>query len=281
MKKILVPIDFSNNSHNAYLFARDVAVAIDGNISAVHVYRGSFSEKEPLEIVPIGEKRNELITRLNSFVSKYPDSGEVITKMDVKTEVVMGHVTVEKIAELSEDYDLIIMGTQKEHPVSDRILGSVSSGVAQKAQCPVMLIPEGARFGGFSNLLYASNWESATEEMVDKIIDWANRFQSTVNFVHISPEYEVKGFDKLRQEIMEELMDLRKVNFSFSFSNTEDHSPLRGIQNYADETDADLIVLANRQRGFITNLVGKSLTKEMALNIQIPILVFHYVRDDD
>ncbi len=214
---------------------------------------------------------------MEAFISRFPGcDGLVATKVAVKATAIFGYVTDKKIAALSSDFDLIIMGTRREHPIMDRIFGSVASGVAQKAHCPVLLVPKGAHFSEFKRIIYASNWESANETLIERIHEWANLFPASIDFVHIHSDYAIKGFDSVKQGILEKLIDAQRPDFTYSFANITDPSALRGISRYAQNNQADLIVLANRQRSFFENLLGMSLTKELAMHIRIPLLVFHY-----
>jgi len=275
MKKILVPIDFSNNSHNAYLFARDLAASVDAELTTVHIFSHQFSDIEPIKEEGVEKKSERLHKRLEAFTNKFPDSGEVTTKLKLKRLVSYSFSVIKQLIAYSTDYDLVIMGTRKDHPTVEKILGSVSSAVAQEAHCPVLLVPKGADFTGFSKMIYASNWESADETLVNKLISWASLFKADIDFVHISRDYEYKDFEKVKQEILAHLNGRSKLDFTYTFVDIDESSALRGINNYAAKEQADLIILGNRQKRFWQNIFGKSLTKEMAVDLHIPILVFH------
>lgn len=275
MKKILIPIDFSNNSHNAYLFARDLAESLDAELTAIHIFSHLFSDVNPLKEEGVEEKAERLQKQLEAFTNKFPDSVEVATKLKLKRLVTYSFSAIRQLIEYSVDYDLIIMGTRKDHPIVEKILGSVSSGVAQESRCPVLLVPKGADFIGFSKMIYASNWESADKTLVNKLISWASIFKAAIDFVHISRDYEFKDFEKVKQEILAHLNGRSKLDFTYTFVDIDNSSALRGINNYAAKEQADLIILGNRQKYFWENIFGKSLTKEMAVDLQIPILVFH------
>ncbi len=275
LKKILIPIDFSNNSHNAYLFARNLAESLNAELTAMHIFSHRFSDIEPLKEETVEKKAERLQKQLEAFTNKFPDSGEVTTQLKLKQIVSYNFSAIAQLIEYSAEYDLIIMGTRKEHPIVEKILGSVSSAIAQGAHCPVLLIPKGADFNGFSKIIYASNWESADSTLVKELINWASLFKADIDFIHISREYELKGFEKVKEEILAYLTEQSKLNFTYNFVNIEESSALRGINEYAAKEQADLIVLGNRQKHFWENIFGKSLTKEMAVDLQMPVLVFH------
>ena len=184
---------------------------------------------------------------------------------------------VNRIIELSKEADavMIIMGTTGSHNMLDRWLGSISSEVAQQANCPVLLVPKESRFTNFENILYASNFESADEDVIDQIIEFANLFRSSVHFIHVNEKDRKEDFSKTEDRIFNQLFEDGDPAFTFNLASVESTSVMKGLEQYAAENAVDLIVLVNRQRSFIDNLLNESLTKKLALYSKVPILIFH------
>lgn len=281
MKKILVPVDFSSNAHNAYLYARELAAEIGAEIKLIHIHRSGFTDKAFLEKPVLRDELRALEKQLATFKSRFPDEDPVVTTIKTDTEVITAPVIVDKIAELSVSFDLIIMGTQGEHSLIEKLLGSVSSGVAQLATCPVLLIPKGIHFGPFQKIIFAGNWESSASSAMDAITSWVRPFGAHLDFVHVSPDYEFKTFEKVKEELLRRLRESGNADIRFSFTNIEENSPLSGILRYAEQQEADLIILVNRQRGIFQNLLGLSLTKELAMLTSLPLLILHYEADGE
>ena len=274
MKRILVPVDFSNTSHNAYLYARDLAAALGGEIEAIHVYSENFSTKEPFAVKE-GEGREEVVRdRLNDFVALHPRTEEnVLTKVNVSTRVEQG-MTVHKIIERSKESDIIIIGATGSHDAVEKILGSVSSSVAQQAHCPVIVIPKGSHYQQYNHIMYASNFESADSFLLQRVVDFANLFRASVHFIHVNEKEDLLQ-EEVENLIFDQLFKDGEPSFSFNLASINSKSVLEGVQQYADENEIDLIVLVNRQRHFIENVMGMSLTKQLALHPTIPLMVYH------
>ncbi len=285
MKKILVPIDFSEVSHNAYLFARELAAIWKASIDLVYVYSGSYSPTEPVTVFSSNKTRKDvLMDRMNFFANELPEKSEknpsVITAVQVDCLPTFGISTANTICKMSDDYNIIVMGTSGEKDVINKFLGSVSSSVAQKAYCPVLLIPPIEQFKGFDRIVFASNWESAEPRIIKDVSKWATAFESRVDFVHVNEKYELESFEKTEERIYDALFDNEPCAFSFNMLSVEEKTPLQGISDYALKNEADLVVLVNSQRGFISNILGQSMTKQMTMRPVAPILVYHY-RDKD
>ena len=274
MKRILVPVDFSNTSHNAYLYARDLAIGLGADLEVIHVFSGSFSTREPF-VVKAGKGREEVVEdRLNDFIALHPSTEEgVLTQLKVSTSIVQG-MTVHKIVERSKEVDLIVIGATGSHDAVEKILGSVSSSVAQQAHCPVIVIPKGAHYEQYNHILYASNFESADVFLLQRIVDFANLFRASVHFIHVNQKEDLLQ-EEVENLIFDQLFKEGEPAFSFNLASINSKSVIEGIKQYADENEIDLIVLVNRQRHFIENVMGMSLTKKMALHPIIPLMVYH------
>ena len=52
-------------------------------------------------------------------------------------------------------------------------------------------------------------------------------------------------------------------------------SILKGLNQYANENEIDIIAMVNVERNFLDSLFGKSLTKKMALSTRVPLMIIH------
>ncbi|MFT4666129.1 MAG: hypothetical protein ACI8YQ_002459 [Polaribacter sp.] len=57
--------------------------------------------------------------------------------------------------------NMIVMDLTGQYNAVERFWGTISCSVAQKANCPVLLIPNGVSYAPLKKILYASNFESA------------------------------------------------------------------------------------------------------------------------
>jgi nucleotide-binding universal stress UspA family protein len=140
IKKILVPIDFSQVSETLAPYARYLADKLGAKITLLYVVRsldyfGGFYvphtsiKKFEEEILRGAEKKME------NYVVDYFEDYPVETKIligDAATEILN---LVEK-----EDFDLIVMGTHGRKGLDKVIFGSVAERVVKGANCPVLTI---------------------------------------------------------------------------------------------------------------------------------------------
>lgn len=281
MKKILVPIDFSECSQNALLYAKNLANTLGFSLDVVHVYTGNLNSNESLTLRPGKTKQESLQERLDEFVNALPENekdNSVLTKTKIETEAILAMNVSYKILKLTKNSDIamVVMGTSGVGNIMNKMLGSISSAVAQRAHCPVMLIPEGLTYKDFKNVLYASNYESADENLIQQVIDFGNVFRATMHFVHIEDK---DNYETIEETIFNKLFEKGDPAFFFNIVNIKNKPVIDGLTQYADENNVDLIVLVNRQRSYLDNLFQLSLTKKMTLDTKYPLMVFHLMNE--
>ena len=276
MKTIIVPVDFSKVAYNAFQYAKKMADFFKYKIKVVHVYGGELNAMERLALQSGDTPFHYLLSKLNRFVEENAEKGNVATKTEIEVEILEGN-TVKKIVELSseENTAMIIAGTEGHYNWLEQITGSVTSALAQKANCPVLLVPKGSKYSHFNNMLYASDFSSADEKMILKFIDFAKQFDSAVHFIHIEDEDDIE-FSAIEDSIFNLLFKDGDPTFSFNMVSISGVDVISGLNQYAEENEVDLIVLVNRHRAYIDNLLGLSTTRQLAMDTNFPLMVYHY-----
>ncbi len=276
MQRILFPTDFSPAAKNAFLYAVRIAQLFGSQITVVHCYAPSFDPHQPMAQQPIEESRQVVEERLKKFIQIYPDQtpNEGLLKIKVTYENLIGFAT-DEIVRISkeEDYDLIIMATTGSHGLLDKIFGSVSSACSRHAHCPVLLVPKDVSYKPYRNILYATNYDSSTDVLIQRLLQFARMFSSNVHFVHVVTD----GRDSFQmgEAVFQRVLEDKAPGIAFRFSAVKGKSVIEGIEQYTHDYHIDLVVFATRRRNFWENLIHKSQTKRMALNTELPLLVMH------
>jgi len=184
---------------------------------------------------------------------------------------------VKNIVKLSEEDDtaIIIAGTEGHYNWLEQITGSITSALAQKAHCPVILVPKETKFTKFANMIYACDFSSADGKMITKFIDFAKQFDSSVHFIHIEDEDDI-DFSAIEDSVFNFLFKDGDPTFSFNMVSINGVDVIKGLNQYAEENEVDLIVLVNRHRAFIDNLLGLSTTRQLAMDTNFPLMVYHF-----
>ena len=281
MKKILVPTDFSEAAHNAYLYARELAFLWNAELEVVNCYIPPINMTPPVTAAYFKEVLKVIQERLDKSVKNHPPNleGDVLTTtVKVDTAVVPGMPTVELVERSKrEDIDLIVMATTGEHNVLEKMFGSVSSEISKKAHCPVLLIPKGVVFQPFRQLLIATDKYVLDKNVLDYIQYFASNFYAAIHFVHVSKATKKADAMELKKQLVEQLFGEKEPNVAIHISTLQHQSVWEGLDEYARNNHIDLMVVVTRHRGFWKDLLHKSMTKHIAFQTKLPLLVTHIV----
>ena len=269
IKKILVPVDFSAGSAAALRYAEDFASFTEAaEVKAIHVFTPQVATGDAVVVPPMGELMDQRDEDFNKFLAGI-SSPEGVSR---SSELLLGFAA-DKIIQHSEGYDLIIMGSAGDADLLEEVFGSISTEVAQNANCPVLLVPNRARFRDYENILYASNNLSLSRRAVLQFQEFNELFNARVHFVHINDE---EGQHEGRRErLFAPLFNNPDPEFAFEIKEVTADSVQEGLIEYLQEKPIELAVMVTRQRGFWANLFHRSDTKQMVMHPETPLLVLH------
>lgn len=134
---ILVPVDESTHSENAFNYALSLAEMANASITILHCHRP----------VPTGlgepnfQKAIDDHTR-DSYAVLKPYSDQMTEKGLSFTEKVIGGETAKTIKSVAEndECDLIVMGSKGKSDIEGLLVGSVTHKVLHIAPCPVLVV---------------------------------------------------------------------------------------------------------------------------------------------
>jgi nucleotide-binding universal stress UspA family protein len=140
-KKIMVPIDFSENSPKVLETAVAVAEKFDAQLSIVFVvqtiedYSGFF-----VPHMPISQFEDEMVQGAEKKMADFLDTN-LKSDLPHSATVVKGNVA-EEIIDYAARHDIamIVMGTHGYKGLEKVLFGSVAEKVVKTAPCPVLTI---------------------------------------------------------------------------------------------------------------------------------------------
>jgi len=141
IKKILVPVDFSENSQKILRAAADFAQKFEASLSVVFVVQ-SFDDYSGFFVphMPIAQFEDEMVAsaseKMKSFVAETLPGGASCV-----TSILSGDVA-EEINRFAKEQaaDLIVMGTHGYKGLEKILFGSVAEKIVKTAPCPVLTI---------------------------------------------------------------------------------------------------------------------------------------------
>jgi nucleotide-binding universal stress UspA family protein len=274
MKTILVPVDFSRTAIGAFRYARRLAAHLNVEVKIISVYH------EPVNYRPDGYIiEHELAKARESCVSRLKDFIDVENTQDhfskpVIYEAVYGYASTAIVENAKgTGIDMIVMGTTGEHDVAEEWLGSVSSNVAQNATRPVWLVPRGYQFRPIRKILYACDFDEEFDLTTEgELAELAKSLGAGIHTVFIKNKNKDYGVDR---RVIRELFRFDEPSVVFTSEVIEGTNVPENIKRAAMNNECDILAVSTRQRDFWESLFHKSVTKQLALHPEMPVLVLH------
>ena len=275
MNTILVPVDFSETSDNALLYAVNLANYTSCNLLLLHVssipiYNNEFglltysvndSVQTNLEL--LNEKANQIKKDnvFNGDVECYSEVG------DLKT-VILTYISDRNI-------DLIVMGiTGHETAIGKVVFGSNAVSISKESNIPVFIIPNNYSYKKIKNISYASEYDVHISEQTGliQIKNIASMFGASLSVLHVIPDNHLINQVESETDLFVE-HKLEKINHK-TFILSENKAST-ALLDFIKTHDVDVIVLEQKKHSFLHNLVYPSTTKEVAFLSPIPVLTIH------
>jgi nucleotide-binding universal stress UspA family protein len=149
LRRILVPVDFSECAREGARYAAVFATAVGADLRLLHVvqppdYMAAEGRAADPNLPPLLENAVRAAEdKLEEMVNFLPLIG-----ISAETEVAVG-LPVEKLSEASArpEVDLIITSTHGDNGLRHALLGSVAEKLVRTARCPVLVVPSHRRAG--------------------------------------------------------------------------------------------------------------------------------------
>ena len=252
MKKILIPVDFSNTAKNAIDFA-------------VKMFANDSIELVVYNALPVLTTATDMLVSLDDVIMKerIVDLDNFVSSMLVEVKDVALQLVVERehlvtginqyLAE--HDVDLIVMGTNGLNELSDFFFGTKTINVIESINIPLLLVPANCVYRDLTDVVYAKAFYK-DEGIVSE------------TFLHYLKEQfnaRIKPYTQKHLLIAE--------GHEEDFNVVEGQSFQEGMQDYIFNNPTDLIVLSPRKMSKLKQLFYHSNSREMSLYPVVPLLM--------
>jgi nucleotide-binding universal stress UspA family protein len=272
INSILVPVDFSPLSANAFRYALRLADSLDASIDLLHAVPlddGSLlSMSLTAQYVELAEEK------LEDFFTKGVTavSGDLQHVPAISLHVKLGGIRAAILHHVkAEDNNLIVMGTHRETDDVEEFFGTNTSLVVNKAPCPVLVVPEGSPFKPLHSICYATDLSHLDAFQAGHLLRTLRVFQPRLDFVHVNTGKGKKT--NFNMDLLREIFDRPETGLDTRFHVLEDDDVAEEIFEFAEETKADLVVMHRPRHTWMSRLFGKSNTRDAVLEATVPLLI--------
>jgi nucleotide-binding universal stress UspA family protein len=258
--RILFTTDLSDTSRNALNYTLSFAEQLSSEVSILHAYQ---EQNQLSRWLMLQKRRRQLWKQLTSFAT--PSEGNIPSFVSLKLR--RGQMIQQIVRTCdSSDYRYIVMGKNHSYSAFRRMLGSKTSRVISRANCPVLVLPSSKRFDGIKNILIVGGQYRHLEKAVQEhIVMLSLRFGADLHYIHINE-------NPLSWEFNKEI--LHKDNYLIQKSIPEDFA-VESLSDYLEDHNIDMMVMLTKRRAIFEDLFEYSYRNNSLHLTDVPLLVFN------
>ncbi len=287
VRKILVPVDFSDASFRACSFALGLAGKLKAEIKLLHVYYNPV-----LDIAPFDTSHAYQINLVNYLHESEQNARHQLVKLakDLKQQVkgtnpdlkistsLSNGLAAEEIALSANRFrpGLIILGTRGIGNQTGGFLGSVTAKVIEKTKTPVLAIPENSKFTSLDKIkhvMYATDFDQSDHLAISRLIGLLHPFNVSLHCVHISVGVK-KSWDKVKMEGLSAFLTKEYKKYPVKCEIIVSNDVINGMETYIRDNGIDVIALTNHNRSLLSSFFTPSITKKVLNRISKPLFIF-------
>ncbi len=288
IRRILVPVDFSDHSKNACLFALNLAREFEADLKILHVYYAPIVDLVPITDaysiqidMDINLREMEARARkgLVTFVGEIRQEAKKLGAEGVKIGYSLREGIVEdEIARVAKDYKpgIIVLGTKGKGEKQSDIIGSVVYRVLDRTRVPVLAIPVKSAYEADSkvrNIVYATDFDDSDYVAIRRLINIVSAFNVKIHCIHVSKDAK-KSWDDVKMENLKDYFKKVHKGLKVECHFIEGENIIQKVDDFSTSHQIDLFALTNRKRGLISRLFYPGITKKLIHQSRVPLLIF-------
>lgn len=264
MTNIFIPIDFSETSTNALLYAGEIAKRAHAKLIILNVLQG-------------GETKEQVMNALQEAAQSLKQT----LKHEIEYSCHVGeNDLVSSINEIHDAsaIDLIVMGTNGASGLKKIFIGSNTVNVIGKIKIPVLVVPGNAHYEDYINtgknrIVLATDLEELGKECTLDILKEIGMLFQAPQLVVLNVRPEKTTLPLYKKIERNFIMSLFRPEIDTTRATVFSKNIINGIKLYLDKkTDTGLVAMVAKETGAF---LEKHYTKEMASYADLPLLVLH------
>lgn len=277
MFRIIALSDFSVNAHHALLVAMRMAQSYSGEVILTYAMeKAAIPATAPSSVFTelLSDNEKMFLEKLRVQVQN------AFQELNIRHREVMYQTKVvttpleESVAELSEQLEvsLIVMGNSGATGLSRIIAGSNTLRMVKGLPKPLLVIPHGFTFKGFSDItLLIRPYHYKPRAGTDLLFRFARTYSAKLNFVFVvEDEKEAPALSEFLN-VHDQLREAEAFSPSTYIVSTSDNSD--ALVEHVRNSGANLLVTFPRSKNIWEDLFSQSITEEIANRSDKPLLV--------
>ena len=285
MKKILVPVDFSQHTDITCQYALELAATYGAELKLFHTYFDqiiltdtSFPDTLDMATLYNEQLMREIFKQAEAGMKDLQEKLEIrIREKNLENVTISTHVSGGEVEhELLEIYnefkpDIIVTGTTGKGN-NLNVWGKVSTFIIDHVKVPVFTIPIMKSFKRFDNVMFAADLSEGNNHSIATLLELFSPFNNQVHTVHFChtakvAEAEVK-MKALQSGFSKEIAEGR-INFNVMEIEGENQDT---IDQFVKGKLINLIAFQPHKRSLVYMVFTRNITKKNLFATNVPLL---------
>jgi nucleotide-binding universal stress UspA family protein len=288
MKSILVPTDFSAESHHAFEVALQVAKQTGGSLTLLHVLEAPEATTANFSAYGGPVNGSELPNSDGGIDQIFIVKLMEVTKrrlhaLRTEAETLAPGVTVEDGVEVGRigdgilkaierhNSDLVVMGAQGHGAMENFFVGSNTERLIRLANVPVLTVKHQQAQFEVRTIVFPSDFAEESAGAITGLQQVQAAFpNATVHLLHVTDNADSQNTQQHEQAFAERAQLTNFQTGTISASSTS-----AGIEQFAKQVNADLVVIPTHARSGISRFFSSSIAETVATHAFPPVLTYH------
>ncbi|MFO8066705.1 MAG: universal stress protein [Bacteroidales bacterium] len=290
LRRILVPVDFSEYSKNACIYALNLAKKYNTDIKILHVYYAPIVDLVPITDaysiqvdMDINLRELEINAKksLLEFVKEIREYAQENGFEKIKIAYSLKEGIIEdQIIQTASDYKpgIIVIGTKGKGEKQSDIIGSVAYRVISRSGIPVLAIPEKSYYDvkkekEIKSIAYVTDFDNADFLAIRRLMNIISAFNVELHCLHISKD-ALNTLDSVKMDSLKDYFKKINPKIKVECHMVSEDDKLKAIEDFYKKENINLIAIANKRRGLLSRLFSTDLTKKIIQESNIPLMSF-------
>jgi nucleotide-binding universal stress UspA family protein len=272
MKKILIPTDFSKHAEYALKVAAQIAKKNDGEIILLHMLelpnQGGDAVTSGHDIPEIMFFKNKALSTLEELMNADYLNGIKVSEVVQFEKAFDGIINISK----KNEVDLIVMGSHGASGFQEMFIGSNTEKVVRTSDIPVLVIKQEIEEFNVNSFVFASDFSDEIKKPFQKVVEFANKFDAELKLVMINTPNSFKP-TPVAEEIISNFVSQFQIN-KYSTHIYNEMNIEKGILNFAQSINADLIGMSTHGRKGLSHFFNGSISEDLVNHSIKPVVTF-------
>ncbi len=278
MTAILVPTDFSENAWNALKYGLELYKGRPCTIHLLHVnpLLSNTRDKKPMLRTAkaveeqVLKKSKEQLGKLLHRIEALPNDNN---------HIFVTHTAyaffIETIREMirAQQIDIVLMGTKGATGFKKISLGSNTAAVMTKVKCPLLAIPQDAKYRQPKEIAFPTDYRlTYSQNVLNSLEEMVATTKAALRILYMSNKDADLDLEQQRNKNL--LQDFFKP-YELSFHHVDGKNLSVAVQYFTQSREIDMIAMVAKNLNFLQRILFKPRIEEISYHVKVPFLVLH------